>query len=142
MFLNSEVEANLYSAHVTYQNMKEMLFPIVVTLSLLNIILSSAIITIFVFYASFRIAGPLYRFNAAIKEISEGNLKPLLTLRDKDELVAFSESLQEMADTFIDNIERSRLLSSRLKEINKECKNQELEELIETLDKALSGFNA
>ncbi len=142
LFLNSEVEANLHSAHVTYHNMKDMLFPIIVTLSILNILLSSAIITIFVLYASFRIAGPLYRFNAAIKEITKGNLKPLLKLRDKDELVEFSVSLQEMAGTFVDNIERSRFLSSRLKEINQDLKNQELEELVSDLDKALSEFKA
>ena len=94
MFMNSEIEANLYSAHVTYQNMSDMLLPIIITLSILNILISSAIITIFVLYASFRIAGPLYRFNAAIREIDQGNLKPLLKLRDKDELSAFSETLQ------------------------------------------------
>ncbi len=69
-------------------------------------------------------------------------LKPLLKLRDKDELVEFSVSLQEMADTFVDNIERSRLLSSNLKEINTDIKNQKLEELIGNLDNALSGFKA
>ncbi len=142
LFLNSEVEANLHSAHVTYHNMKDMLFPIIVTLSILNILLSSAIITIFVLYASFRIAGPLYRFNTAIKEITKGNLKPLLKLRDKDELVEFSVSLQEMAGVCVDNIERSKFLSSRLKEINQDLKNQDLEELVSDLDKALSGFKA
>ncbi len=140
LFLNSEVEANLYSAHVTYQNMKDMLFPIVLTLSILNIIISSAIITIFVLYASFRIAGPLYRFNAAIKEIAGGNLRPLLKLRNKDELYEFSSSLQEMANSFIELVVQSRIISADLKKIAQETKNEELNKKIKEMDSLIEGI--
>ncbi len=140
MFLNSELEANLYSAHVTYHNVKEMLFPIVITLSVLNIIISSAIITIFVLYASFRIAGPLYRFDAAIKEINQGNLTPLLTLREKDELYAFSESLQNMSKFFVTLTKKTKSISTDLQSINEDLKNDKLAEKIKELDSILNNI--
>ena len=73
IFLNSEVESNLQSAHVMYKNIKDMLFPIILTLSFLNILVSSIIIGIFVLYASHRLAGPLYRFNTALGDIVNSN---------------------------------------------------------------------
>jgi signal transduction histidine kinase len=136
-FFNSEIEANLYSAHVVYHNMKDMLLPIIITLSLLNILISSVIITLFVLFASFRIAGPLYRFNAAINEINQGNLKPLLTLREKDELYPFSESLRYMVNHFIQAAERSKQITSELKSINQKVNNEALTEKIAELESLL-----
>ncbi len=133
-FFNSEIEANLHSAHVIYNNMKDMLLPIIITLSVLNIVISSIIISGFVFLASFRIAGPLYRFDTAIKEINQGNLKPLLTLREKDELYAFSESLQQMAKYFINFTEQSKQVTSELKSINGRINDKELAKKIEELE--------
>ena len=134
MFFNSEIEANLASAHVTYQNVGEMLLPIVITLSVINIIISSVIITVFVLFASFRIAGPLYRFNAAIKEISQGNLIPLLKLRDKDELTAFSESLQEMAQFLISITKKGKELSTELKKVDELKNNETISKKVKEID--------
>ena len=137
MFLNSEVEANLYSAHVNYQNMKDMLFPIVLTLSILNILISSALITSFVLYASFRIAGPIYRFQSALNQIIKGNLTPLLNLRDKDELDALSETLQELTYHLNNVAQKTRSITSGLIEINQEAQNEKITEKINELDAIL-----
>lgn len=133
-FFNSEIEANLYSAHVTYSNMKDMVLPIIFTLSIINILISSVIITIFVLYTSFRIAGPLYRFNAAIQQINKGNLDPMLHLREKDELYAFSETLQEFTEYLSEVSARSQEIALDLKAINKELKDERLEKNIEALE--------
>jgi len=42
-FLNSELDTGLRSAHVTYKNIKDMLLPIVITLSVLSVLVSSII---------------------------------------------------------------------------------------------------
>ncbi len=139
MFMNSEIEANLHSAHVTYQNMSDMLLPIVITLSILNILISSAIITVFVLYASFRIAGPLYRFNAAIEEINQGNLSPLLNLREKDELYAFSETLKEMTAAMIDHTDRCKAILSDLKTAGEKVGNEEILQKIGELENLNKG---
>jgi methyl-accepting chemotaxis protein len=133
-FFNSEIEANLHSAHVIYHNMKDMLLPIIITLSILNIVISSLIISTFVLLASFRIAGPLYRFNTAIKEISRGNLKPLLQLRENDELYSFSESLQEMAGYFITMADESKQIIGDLKDINERINEDDLAKKIGELE--------
>lgn len=139
-FFDSEIEANLYSAHVAYHNMKDMLLPIIITLSILNIMISSIFITLFVFYASFRIAGPLYRFDVAIKEIYQGNLKPLLTLRKKDELYAFSQTLEQMAHYFVVSADKSKLIITDLKSINGRLHDMELTNKIEELDSFLADL--
>ena len=138
MFLDSEIETNLLKAHVTYQNMKEMMLPIIITLSILNILISSAIITLFVLFASFRIAGPLYRFNTAVNEICTGNLKPLLKLREGDELYALSESLQQMAGYLVQTVDKAKSIVSDLKSINQRLNDDELEKKIAELQAILA----
>jgi nitrogen fixation/metabolism regulation signal transduction histidine kinase len=140
LFMNSEIEANLYSAHVTYQNMSDMLLPIIITLSVLNILISSGIITVFVLYASFRIAGPLYRFNAAIDEINQGNLKPMLSLREKDELYAFSETLKELTSTMVNHTDNCKNVLSELKASAEKMGEQDILKKIEDLESLLKSI--
>jgi HAMP domain-containing protein len=137
LFMNSEIEANLYSAHVTYQKMSDMLLPIIITLSVLNILISSGIITVFVLYASFRIAGPLYRFNTAISEINQGNLNPMLNLREKDELYAFSETLKELTSSMISHTDNCKNVLAELKASAEKLGEQDILKKIEDLDSLL-----
>lgn len=124
IFLNSEVESNLQSAHVTYKNIKDMLFPIVLTLSLLNVIISSIIIGIFVLYASHKLAGPLYRFNEALKDILNRNLNPVTSIREGDQLYDCSKTLKQAARIFADDILNIQAKVHELKLISKK-KGQE-----------------
>ncbi len=109
IFLNSEIDSNLKSAHVNYRNVSEMLFPIVISLSIINILVSSLIISVFVLYASFKIAGPLYRFNEALKEMCGKNLLPPTSIRSYDQLYDCSVTLTEF----------SKIISSDFNEIKK-----------------------
>jgi hypothetical protein len=97
LFLNSEVDSNLHSAHVTYKNIKDMLFPIIITLSIINILVSSIIIAVFVLFASHKVAGPLYRFNEALKDICNRNLNTFTGLREGDQLYECSHTLTQAA---------------------------------------------
>jgi methyl-accepting chemotaxis protein len=99
LFLDSEIQANLFSASVTYRNMREMLFPIILTLSFLNLLISSIILGGFVLYASHKVAGPLYRFKVVVDEIRQGNLKPRASIREDDQLQEFSTAMREMVET-------------------------------------------
>jgi len=141
MFLNSEIESNLYSAHVTYSNISEMLSPIVLTLSILNIIISSVLISIFVLFASHKIAGPLYRFDQGVREICKRNLNVFLGLRKGDELYEFSDSLKEMVDVIKSDIIRTRELVVEIGELNTgEIKNQQIEEKIKNLTRLIDTY--
>lgn len=93
LFLNSEIDSNLRSAHVTYQNLKDMLFPIILTLSLINILFSSFAIAIFTLIASHRIAGPQFRFLQTLMDIKERDLTTSRDIREEDQFQTSSEAL-------------------------------------------------
>ncbi|PKL38412.1 MAG: hypothetical protein CVV44_11030 [Spirochaetae bacterium HGW-Spirochaetae-1] len=57
----------------------------------LYVLITSALIAFYVVHSSNRIAGPIYRFNAVIKEMSQGNLVPAVSIRDGDHLMETSE---------------------------------------------------
>lgn len=141
MFLNSEIESNLYSAHVTYSNISQMLSPIILTLSILNIIISSALISLFVLFASHKIAGPLYRFDQGIREICKRNLNVFLSLRKGDELYEFSNSLIEMVDVLKSDISKTKELVMEMEKLNtEEVKNQQMDEKIGNLNRLLNTY--
>ncbi len=99
LFLDSEIQANLFSAHVTYHNMQRMLFPIVLTLGFINLVFSSLLLGIFVVLATHKVAGPLYRFKAVMEEIQQGNLRPHAAIREDDQLQEFSHSIRQMLES-------------------------------------------
>ena len=60
-------------------------------------------------YLSHRIAGPLYRFEHGLKELSEGNLKERITLRKTDQLAELQDAVNQAAAK----------IENRVKEIKK-----------------------
>ncbi len=138
VFLNSEIDANLQTAHVTYRNVKEMLFPIVISLSIINILISSFVISVFVLYASFKIAGPLYRFNDALKEMINKNLKPGTHIRTGDQLYDCSITLTNLSEIMSSDFKDIKGKIDEIKKLNKKgsAKNKmaekidELEEIV------------
>jgi hypothetical protein len=99
IFFDSEIESNLQSAHVSYNNIREMLFPIILTLSLINIIISSLLISGYVLYASFRLAGPMYRFNEICRALGERDLNPVTKIRSGDQFFECSRTLSASVET-------------------------------------------
>lgn len=119
IFLNSEVESNLLSAHVMYKNIKDMLFPIIITLSIINIFVSSIIIAVFVLYASHKIAGPLFRFNEALKDVLKRNLKTFTAVREGDQLYECSVTLKQVCNVLTEDISG---IKARIAELRDLCK--------------------
>lgn len=141
LFLNSEIESNLQSAHVTYKNVKDMLFPIVLSLSVINILVSSIIIGIVVLYASFKIAGPLYRFNEALKEMAAKNLRPLTDIRADDQLYDCSRSLTEFSGVISDDFKKIKSRIAEIKKLNgKSSHKKEMAEKIKELEAILKEY--
>ena len=104
LFFNSEIDANLQTAHVTYTNVKNMLLPITLTISIINILISSIIIFVFVLFASHKIAGPMFRFNEALRQVAAGNFNTLTSLREEDQLYDCSVTLKEMVNVLSDDL--------------------------------------
>ncbi len=99
IFFKSEINANLASAHTAYTDMSQMILPIVLTLSILNIIVTAIVIASMILLWSHKIAGPLYRLNVAAQEVAKGNLAPLSRFRDTDQLQELSSSFSGMTST-------------------------------------------
>lgn len=115
IFFHSEISANLASAHAAYTDMSRMVLPIVLTLSILNILLTAGIMAIMVVYWSHKIAGPLYRFNEALKEMGEGNLNPLTKLRVKDQLQELGDSLERVSELLSGDMIKAKGLIEEIK---------------------------
>ena len=138
-FLNSELDTNLRSAHVTYKNLKDMLLPVIITLSVLNIVVSSIIISIFVLYASHKIAGPMFRFNTVLNDISEKNLNTWASVREGDQLYECSDSLKKLINSLTMDItsikgrlgELKALLQKNSMDVSVSEKFDELERIID-----------
>lgn len=137
VFFNSEVSANLASAHTTLKNMSEMLMPIVLTLSVINIFISALVIAAVVLYASHRVAGPWYRFNEALKAMATGNLTPLTKIREDDQLQEISVSLGEAAARLGGDFIKIKQVVEEMKPL---ANTPELKEKLDVLNTIAGGY--
>lgn len=99
LFMDSELQAGLASAHTTYRSLDRMLLPLVLVLAGFSLALSTALVTGFVVILSHRIAGPLHRFRTVMEELAERRLPAHARIRPKDQLGALSDSTGRALDT-------------------------------------------
>jgi hypothetical protein len=140
LFFNSEIEANMRSAHLAYKNIKDMLMPIVLTISIINLFAASAIIFIFVLFASHRLAGPLYRFEAALKDVGNRNFKTLTRIREGDQLEGISIALRNMVANISGDIIWMKSRLSDLKKMSEGSVNEDIKMKIEEIESLLNDY--
>lgn len=114
IFTSSEIDTSFNKAHITFTNIRDMLIPIVVTLSIINILISTIIIAGFVLFASFRIAGPLYRFNQIVQDLGERRFNTITSLRKDDQLYACSVTLEDTVHTLGNDLESIKKITEEL----------------------------
>lgn len=119
-FLQSELDANILRAHVYYKNTSSMLIPVSLSLSAINLLLMSLASAAAVLYASHKIAGPLFRFNEALKELASGNLTPLTGVRTDDQLKEVSASLGALKHALYSDVSA---ISTAIEVIDRQTKN-------------------
>lgn len=93
-----------YSAHYQARNSWELLLPAVLASSFVGMCLVAAAAVILTLYDSHRIGGPLYRFRANLKAVGEGDLTLVTRLREKDELQALTDAMNEMTGGLRDKV--------------------------------------
>ncbi len=140
LFLNSEVESNFRSAHVTYQNLNDMLFPIILTLSIVNILFSSLIIAVFILVASHRIAGPQYRFLETLENIQERNLTTSTTIRGKDQFQQSSEALIRAESTIRKDLLDMKVVIEKMKKVPPGTNPEGFSELLKNLGNTIEKY--
>lgn len=126
LFLDSEIEANLLSAQVSLNNMRDLLPAILLVTGLLITIISSSFIFIIVLLASHRVAGPIYRFQKILDSFVDNKYPETTDIRAGDQFEEISRSTRRFLNKLSDDH------SELLKLINKKPDNwqQRAEELI------------
>lgn len=99
LFLDSELTATLASAHARAQSLERMLLPIVALLACFSLALSTVLVTAFVVLLSHRLAGPLYRFRAALEQLAARDLQAHTGIRPEDQLEELAGSLRSAFTT-------------------------------------------
>jgi nitrate/nitrite-specific signal transduction histidine kinase len=141
LFMYSEIDSNLHTFRISHKNMKDMLFPVVITISALNILVASLIISLFMLYASHKLAGPLYRFNQALIDMSNRNFNTMTKLRDGDQFYACSISLEKMSSALSGDLQKIKDKVEKLKhDIDKKANKTSLQKSIKELESILEQY--
>lgn len=85
LFLDSEMGATLASAHATAISVRALLGPVLATVATVNALVAIGVTIAVVLVASHRIAGPLYRVQAALASVEQGDLVPFTSIRERDQ---------------------------------------------------------
>lgn len=115
LFVDSEVHADLASAHASYLSLRQMLLPIVAVLAAFSITLSIVLSTVFVVLMSHKIAGPMYRFRTVLESMAHRRFEPFSRIRPDDQLGEFAGSLDHALGTIKTDIHALQQAVARLR---------------------------
>jgi len=91
-----DLQAQAQSAHVNIANASDRLGISVMLGNLTSLVIAGVVAVISALYASHKIAGPLYRFEALCKDVAIGNLNTVTKLRENDQLQALATAFADM----------------------------------------------
>ncbi len=114
LFMDSEIHADLASAHASYQSLSQMLFPIVVILAVFSVTISVVLATVFVVLLSHKIAGPMYRFRNVLEALAARRFESFRSIRPDDQLGELAASLDKAVLTVKQDMENMQQTCERL----------------------------
>ncbi len=112
---NQEFGRAFYSAHYQARNSWELLLPAVLVASFVSMALVAAGAAVVTLRDSHRIGGPLYRFQANLRAIGQGDLTLVTRLREGDELQGFTDAMNEMTRNLRERIHRVKTAEEALR---------------------------
>jgi len=86
----------------------DFILPAIALSSGISVLLIGLTSIVIILFASHKIAGPLYRLEKDVQEITAGNLKIVFRLREGDELKALVGSMNDMTNTLHDRIAEAK----------------------------------
>jgi HAMP domain-containing protein len=84
---------SIVNSRVVVKSTSDFLLPVLIQTFLVVMVLVGAATILVTLFVSHKIAGPLYRLKKAMEQLSDGDFKAEMKLRQKDQL-------KELADTF------------------------------------------
>ena len=98
------ISSNFYQAILEIKNTRELFLPSLVVSVILAAVIGIILISIKFLFISHQIAGPLYRLEKVIKEITSGNLRIHTKLRKKDEMKELADDVNSMVVVYRDRL--------------------------------------
>ena len=141
VFMDSELQAGLASAHAAYRTLDQMLFPLVLVLAGFSLAVSTALVTGFVVVLSHRIAGPLYRFRTTLEDLANRKIPAQTRLRPDDQLVELSTSLEHALVSLSSDLASLRAAAGDLRQAASAHQDPALSDAISRLDHILTTWS-
>ncbi len=126
----SELKSSYYEAHSSIKSMWDILGPTVLITNFISLFIISIATVYVILYISHKIAGPLFKLEKSINEISGGNLHLHLGLREGDQLKTLSDSLKNLVSKFSERIKVMKLVSNDMFSLEEKLKTLEEKESI------------
>jgi methyl-accepting chemotaxis protein len=157
LFVDERMQEGEYFRLLQIENLREMLMPFVIGLTLTMLVVSNLYAYLTFLYTSHRIAGPMFRFSRCFEELARGNLDFRVHLRDKDEMVELQDQFNTMLEflntRLRDAQDHVKHLGGRIESLTAQTYEQrekfdsrraltELSETVATLSRELSLFQA
>lgn len=140
IFMDSELHADLASAHASARTLNEMLLPIVLMLALFSISLSAVLSTVFVVLVSHKIAGPMYRFRTVLESLAHRRFESHTRIRPDDQLGELALSLGKAIKTVRTDIHGLHQSVWRLRESRAQGDTAAFDAEIAAIEKALDSW--
>jgi len=141
LFMDSEIHADLASAHASYQSLSQMLSPIVIILAVFSVTLSVVLSTLFVVVLSHKIAGPMYRFRAVLEALAERRFESFRGIRPDDQLGEIAVSLDKAVEIMREDILDIRMEVARARNELATGQTFKLIDRLDTLDLVLTRWD-
>ena len=89
LYAHNEVTESFYDAHVKIRRVSDLLLPVVLAGGFISFVSG----TILALFLPQKIAGPLYRIEAGLKDVQEGDLSVQIKIRENDPLHDFVDMI-------------------------------------------------
>lgn len=140
LFMDSEIHADLASAHASSLSLSRMLLPIVAILSVFSVILSVVLSTIFVVLLSHKIAGPMYRFRTVLEALAQRRFDTMTRIRPDDQLGELAVTLDKAVVTLKTDVEALQQSFARMRECQARGDREALAAEIALAESALNSW--
>ena len=95
-FSKGTLTSSFQNSRLVIQNTGLAILPAVIYTNLITLGLITLAAIAVTLYVSHKIAGPMYRFENELKEVSEGNLTKRVKLREEDQMADMVDALNDM----------------------------------------------
>ena len=140
LFLNSELQANLASAHASYRSMAQMLMPIVGGMAVFSILVSTVLVTVYVVHMSHRIARPLLRIRAVLEELGRRRFLDHTDIHPGDQLWEVDHALTSAVAAIRSDVQGLRQVALDLRRAQEAGDAAAVLAQLETLERAVQAW--